>query len=548
MATPRQSRRRPPRRPSRAEVERLSQEVQAITRFPDQNPNPVLRLDEDGRLLYANPASEPICRGFGVAVGDTLPHEAFAELRRAADKTGSPVELTHDHRTFAVLAVAVPDLGFINLYGTDITAKKAIDKFPDENPNPVLRIDDAGTLIYANAASEPIRRGLGLDIGEQLPRALLADLRRATAATPRDAVELKVEHRTFSLLPVPVPEFGFTNLYGTEVTARKAIDKFPDQNPHPVLRINGKGRLIYANRASQTIVSALGMVLGEPIAADLREQIESSLVEDRRRAIEVSCGERIYEILPVAVPEFGFVNLYGTDVTAARQIAAANRENERLLLNILPPPIADRLRSGERVIADRFDDVTMLFADIVGFTSLSSRLSAEEVVELLNGIFSAVDELVDRHELEKVKTIGDAYMVVGGIPVRLEDHVERVAEMALELTARVEQIQAGRDQHVSLRVGMHCGPAVAGVIGVKKFIYDVWGDTVNVASRMESLGVPGRIHVSPAVYERLAHRYLFEPRGLIDVKGKGPMLTYFLVGRRPGRPRPTERVSPAAQP
>jgi adenylate cyclase len=237
-----------------------------------------------------------------------------------------------------------------------------------------------------------------------------------------------------------------------------------------------------------------------------------------------------YELLPVHVPEFRFTNLYGTDVTAARAIAQANRENERLLLNILPSPIAERLRRGERVIADRFDDATLLIADIVGFTAMSSDLAAIEVVNLLNRIFSACDELVDRHGLEKVKTIGDAYMVVGGVPTYVEDHLERVADLALDLAAAVEAMQENVPRRVALRIGIHSGPLVAGVIGAKKFIYDVWGDTVNQASRMEALSLPGRIHVTQAVRDRLQGRYEFEPRGIIDVKGKGAMPTWFLVG------------------
>ena len=410
---------------------------------------------------------------------------------------------------------------------------QAITRFPDQNPNPVLRVSEDGHLIYANGASEAIRRALGVEVGDLLSEDALAELRRAAAASTPSPIELVHDHRTYAVLPVHVPDMGFVNLYGTDVTAMKAIDKFPDQNPNPVLRVTQQGKLLYANRASAPIVAARRLVVGRAVPRQLLRQVSDSLAQSERRPIELDCGERQFELLPVNVPEFGFINLYGTDVTAARQLAAAHRENERLLLNVLPPPIAERLRRGERIIADRFDDVTLLIADIVGFTSLSSRLSAIEVVSLLNRIFSAVDDLVERHGLEKVKTIGDAYMVVGGIPSSLHDHVERVADMAVELSAQVQQVQADANGKVSIRIGMHCGPAVAGVIGVKKFIYDVWGDTVNMASRMESLGVPGRVQVTPAVVDRLAGRYDFEPRGLIDVKGVGRMPTYFLLGRAP---------------
>ncbi|CAN5796054.1 hypothetical protein BH24CHL6_BH24CHL6_06570 [soil metagenome] len=407
---------------------------------------------------------------------------------------------------------------------------QAITRFPDQNPNPVLRLNDDGHLIYANPASEPIRHALAAEVGDAIGAETLASLRRAAAEG--EAIELMHDHRTYSVLPVLVEDLGFINLYGTDVTAKKAIDEFPDQNPNPVLRINAEGELIYANRASATIVETQGLAIGRGVPEGLWRAVQASLAAGRRDPIELTCGVRIYEVLPVAVPEFAFINLYGTDVTAVRQIAEANRENERLLLNILPPPIAQRLRRGERIIADRFDDVTLLMADIVGFTNMSSHMSAREVVHLLNGIFSAVDELVDQHGLEKVKTIGDAYMVVGGLPSPLENHVERVADMALELAARVGQLRVGPAGPVNLRMGLHCGPAVAGVIGVKKFIYDVWGDTVNIASRMESLGQPGRIQVTHAAYRRLSEGYEFEARGPIEVKGVGSMPTYFLLGRK----------------
>ncbi|MEX2546600.1 MAG: adenylate/guanylate cyclase domain-containing protein [Chloroflexota bacterium] len=410
---------------------------------------------------------------------------------------------------------------------------QAINRFPDQNPHPVLRISDDGRLTYANLSSEPVRRALGVEVGDAVPAAQLERLRSA-AATPGDRVEVMDGVRTFALLPVPVPDLGFTNVYGTDITAEKVVAKFPGQNPHPVLRMTREGTLIYANAASQPIVAGLQLQMGAPLPPDLRRDLLASLERGVRDPVEIGCGDQIFELLPVLIPEFDFVNIYGTDVTAARQVALAKEETERLLLNILPPPIARRLRSGERVIADRFEDSTLLIADIVGFTTISSRMSANELVELLNEIFSALDALVDHHGLEKVKTIGDAYWVIGGVPVQTADHVERVADFALGMVATIEGMQAGMPHPISCRIGINCGPVVAGVIGTKRTIYDVWGDTVNMASRMESLGMPGRIQVTAAVYERLRGRFTFEERGTIEVKGMGPTATYFLTGRVAG--------------
>jgi class 3 adenylate cyclase len=221
-------------------------------------------------------------------------------------------------------------------------------------------------------------------------------------------------------------------------------------------------------------------------------------------------------------------------VTAVRELEVAHRENTRLLLNILPEPIADRLRRGEPLIADRHDDVSLLFADIVGFTGMSSAMDPAELVTTLNDVFRVFDELVDGSGLEKVKTIGDAYMIVGGMPVWQPDHLDRMASLALRLADKLARHATARSLDLRFRIGMHTGPVVAGVIGTKKFIYDVWGDTVNVASRMESTGEPGRIQVSGAVESRLRGRFELEERGVVDVKGKGPMTTYFLVGEGAG--------------
>ena len=408
---------------------------------------------------------------------------------------------------------------------------QAINRFPDQNPHPVMRISDDGILTYANVSSEPVRQVLGVSVGDRVPENHLRRLRDA-ALTPGERVEIVSGVRTYALLPVPVLDLGFMNVYGTDITAEKVVAKFPGQNPNPVLRMSLEGTLIYANDASLPIVQSLGLRVGEALPADLAGRLFESLNSGRLMPLECPAGDLIFELLPVLIPEFDFVNIYGTDVTAARQVARAKAETERLLLNILPPTIADRLRGGEQVIADRFEDSTLLIADIVGFTQMSSELSAEQIVELLNEIFSSIDVLVERHGLEKVKTIGDAYMVIGGVPVATEDHVGRVAEFALEMADTVASLQTRLARPVSCRIGMNCGPVVAGVIGQKRTIYDVWGDTVNVASRMEALSAPGRIHVSPSVHERLQGRFEFEERGTLDVKGKGQMSTYFLVARR----------------
>ena len=212
-------------------------------------------------------------------------------------------------------------------------------------------------------------------------------------------------------------------------------------------------------------------------------------------------------------------------------IEQQRREADRLLLNVLPDSVAERLKRGEAV-ADQFDLAGILFADIQGFTPYSADKRPDEVVRILNCIFSAFDSLTEKHALEKIKTIGDAYMVVSGLPEPRPDHLDALAHMALDMHAVMDQYRREGLCDFRLRIGMHAGPVVAGIIGLKKFSYDLWGDTVNVASRMESCGIAGEIQVTEEVYRLLQHKYLFQPRGLIEVKGKGQMPVYLLKSCR----------------
>ena len=209
-------------------------------------------------------------------------------------------------------------------------------------------------------------------------------------------------------------------------------------------------------------------------------------------------------------------------------IESKNRENEELLLNVLPAPIANRLRGGEKGIADGFAEVTVAFADLVGFTAMSSEMPPSEVVTLLNGLFSRFDEAAHELGIEKIKTVGDAYMAVCGLPLAVPDHAARMVRMAIRMVHITREHAMEHKVSMKLRVGINRGPVVAGVIGKSKYIYDLWGDTVNLASRMESGGVPDMIQVTRPVYEKLKDQFVFEPRGEIEVKGKGSVEAWLL--------------------
>jgi class 3 adenylate cyclase len=228
------------------------------------------------------------------------------------------------------------------------------------------------------------------------------------------------------------------------------------------------------------------------------------------------------------------VRLFRADVHSAEDaLTREHARSERLLLNILPASVSERLKGGDKNIAEGFASVTVLFADLVGFTELSARLSPKDLVQVLNRIFSEFDGLAQRYGVEKIKTIGDAYMVACGLPEERPDHAEVIAELALEMRVTLARVSAETGHPLLARIGINTGPVVAGVIGRQKFIYDLWGDAVNTASRMESHGIPGEIQVTEAVHARLADRYELTSRGTITVKGKGEMPTWLLVGRKP---------------
>lgn len=214
------------------------------------------------------------------------------------------------------------------------------------------------------------------------------------------------------------------------------------------------------------------------------------------------------------------------------ELIEERHHSEKLLNNILPALIAERLRKGESMIAETFPEVTVLFADIVGFTELSARLGPREIVNMLNDVFGRFDTLVVEYKIEKIKTIGDCYMVVGGIPERDPLHCQKIAEFAMAAMQSFAEYASDFSQPLSIRMGMHTGTVVAGVVGTQKFSYDLWGDVVNVASRYESTGEPNKIHVSDSVKFRLDDDFIFEQAEDVEMKGKGKLHSWFMIGRK----------------
>jgi class 3 adenylate cyclase len=331
-----------------------------------------------------------------------------------------------------------------------------------------------------------------------LSRRLMREGHEVVVAENGETALRLIEGRSFDLVLLDLLMPGIS---GFEVLCRLKND--PRHADIPVIMISALDEIASVVRCIEAGADDYLPKTAEPVLlrARLNSSLERKRLRDRERAI-------------------------------LEQLRVEKERSDSLLLNILPQPVVARLRLGEQVIADRVDDATILFADLVGFTSLAARLPATRLLELLNGLFTEFDRLSVRFGLEKIKTIGDAYMVAGGLFEQEADHLEAAAGMALAMLDVVREASRGFGESLEIRIGMHAGPVIAGIIGTRKFIYDTWGDTVNTASRMESHGKVGEVNVSVQCYRRLRDRFVLEARGLVELKGRGPMEAYLLRGRR----------------
>ena len=318
-------------------------------------------------------------------------------------------------------------------------------------------------------------------------------------------VKLREKPFDLMLLDMEMPQ-----LNGIEVLAAINVDHH--LKGVPVIVISGAEQI---EMAVQCIEAGAEDYLNKPPNPTLlRARVTTSLEKKRLRDLE---------------------KLRMAQLQAEKELVELEKEkSERLLLNILPGAIAGRLKGGEKAIANGHAVVSVMFADLCGFTALSRKTTPADLVSMLNSIFTAFDLIVEKYGVEKIKTIGDCYMLVGGLPINRDDHAEAVADAAMEMVEALEKINATNATELQMRVGIHTGPVVAGVIGKIKFTYDLWGDTVNVASRMESSGMPGRIHVSQQTAQALHGKFALEDRGFVECKGLGQVQTYFVNGRSPG--------------
>ena len=488
---------------------------------------------------------------------DTMPEEAFDELTElAAQICGSPislVSLTDSHRqwfkskvgidaieipreqAFCAHAITQPDDLFV------IPNMLEDDRFA-ENP---LVTNDPSIRFYAGA---PLVTPDGFPLGtlcvlDRMPRDLTPEQRKALQVLGRQVIT-QMELR----LQIEKLERQIGRYQQAEAKLRASDQQVVDLlegMTDGFWALDRQWRFTFVNqRAGQILQKPPEELLGKVIWEVLSDLAGSKFDQEFHNAVtqQVSVNfEEFYAPLGRwievrAFPSYEGLSAFIHDITMRRVMEEALRyqqeQADRLLANTLPAPIAKRLKLQEDTIADSFEEVTILFADLVNFTQWASEITPTALVSYLNEIFSVFDQLTEKYGLEKIKTIGDAYMVAGGLPIPSDHHVEAIAEMGLDMLSAIAQFNTKHKTNLNLCVGINTGPVIAGVIGTKKFSYDLWGDTVNLASRMESHGLPGRIQVTETTYHHLKAHYTFEERGLIEVKGKGSMRTYLMLGKK----------------
>jgi adenylate cyclase len=487
---------------------------------------------------------------------DTMPEEAFDELTElAAQICGSPislVSLTDSHRqwfkskvgidavevpreqAFCAHAIAKPDDLFV------IPNMLEDERFA-ENP---LVTHDPSIRFYAGA---PLVTPDGFPIGtlcvlDRMPRNLTPEQRKALQVLGRQVIT-QMELR----LQIEKLERQISRYQQAEAKLRASDQQVVDLlegMTDGFWALDRQWRFTFVNqRAGQILQKSPQELLGKVIWEVLSDLNGSKIDQEFHKAASQQISVNFEEFYaPLgrwmevrAFPSYEGLSAFIHDITMRRVMEEALRyqqeQTERLLSNTLPAPIAKRLKLQEDAIADSFEEVTILFADLTNFTQWASEITPTALVSYLNEIFSSFDELTEKHGLEKIKTIGDAYMVAGGLPIPSDDHVQAIAEMGLDMLRAIAQFNRKHGTNLNLCVGINTGPVVAGVIGTKKFSYDLWGDTVNLASRMESHGLAGRIQVTETTYQHLQHLYSFEERGLIAIKGKGLMKTYLMAAK-----------------
>ena len=508
--------------------------LKILNKFPDQNPNPVMQFSGDGILLYSNQASEAIIKAWDINIGDKGVVDIIDKLISVKnDQTEQNLEISIIKKTFLLKAVYVEELDCINVYGSDITARKVINKFPDQNPNSVMRVSKEGILNYFNDASSIIVDYFNLEIGQIIPEPLI-DLVGKTVLTGKITnSEIKAEHNTYSIDLVPVDEFDFIIIYATDISARKLVDKFPDQNPNPVMRFSNQFRLQYYNETSKYIIESWGIQLNDQIPDDIGSDLKNATRNNYR--LEKKIGEKTYYFSIVEVAEFEFYLMYGTDITESK----AKEMILGKLSKYFSPQVYNSIFTGELDvnINTTRKDLTVFFSDIKGFTTITERLEPEKLTELITDYLTEMTNIAINHGGTVDKYIGDAIMIFFGDPTTkgVKEDAITCVKMAMKMKKKLRSIRRkwksfGIAEGLDIRIGIHTDVCTVGNFGSEdRLDYTVLGNGVNLASRLESLAKTNEILISENTYNIINKEIRCEYIDEINVKGKSHPVKTFQV-------------------
>ena len=511
-----------------------SQLIKVLEKFPNQNPNPVLRFSDKGVLLYYNNPSEPIINAWKIKINDK-PHKNFLDkLKKTISEGENSFEINVEQKIFLLKAVYVKELDCINVYGTNITAKKAIDKFPDQNPNPVMRVSKEGILNYHNTASSDIVSSLNLKIGEMISDNLIELVGKTILTKSITKSEITAGKKTYMAHFVPIPEFDFIIIYAADITAKKAINKFPDKNPNPVMRIDKNGELNYFNDASNYIIQNWGIGLNETIPIEIINNLTKPNSNDTPN-MEFEVGDKTYYFNLVKIYEFDFYLLYCTDITDTK-------DKERILAKLskyFSPQVYSSIFTGELDVNINTNrkSLTVFFSDIKGFTTITEKLEPEILTELITYYLTEMTNIAIEYGGTVDKYIGDAIMIFFGDPKTegIKKDAVSCVSMALKMRKKLKAIRKrwesfGVSETLDVRMGIHTDVCTVGNFGSQdRLDYTVLGNGVNLASRLESLANPNEILISENTYNVIRNDIRCTYLDEIKVKGKSHPIKTFQV-------------------
>ena len=504
--------------------------INILKKFPDQNPNPVLRISEKGMLEYFNRPSKIIIDHYDFKLKNKVNDIFLAELKETLSKNEHTFEIKLESSSFLLKAIYLKELNSFNIYGTDITAKKVIDKFPDSNPNPVMRISYDGILNYYNKGSQYLVTELELKLGHTVPKLILKYVGEVSLSGEAAFYEVFVGKNTYSASFVPIPEFNFIIMYATDITALKVINKFPNQNPNPVLRIDLDGKLNYFNNASKYIIEKWSIGLDSKVPEIIFERVVNN-----EKVFEIEVGSKFYSFNIVKINEFNFYLFYGTDITDSK-----DKEN---ILNKLSkyfsPQVYNSIFSGELDVAINTSrkDLTVFFSDIKSFTTITERLEPEILTKLITNYLTEMTNIAIEYGGTVDKYIGDAIMIFFGDPNSKGIKKDAIAcvSMALKMKKVLNKLRknwrsAGLSESLDVRMGIHTDMCTVGNFGsIDRLDYTVLGNGVNLASRLESLSNSNEILISENTYNLIKEEINCKYFDEIKVKGKAHSIKTFQV-------------------